>query len=162
MHHVTMRVRQNLKLNMPRMFDQFFQIHFPIAKARFRLGLSLAVGRFQRFRTVSLAHTPASASGRGFEQYGVAHFIGQRARLTNVFQRSVRARHHRNASLFCQFFGRSFAAHPTNDLRRRSNEFQPRSRTLFGKFRAFGQKSVAWVHRIAPGGQCRRNQRIAV
>lgn len=110
MHHVTMRVRQNLKLNMPRMFDQFFQIHFPIAKARFRLGLSLVVGRFQRFCTVSLAHTPASASGRGFEQYGVAHFIGQRARLTNVFQRSVRARHHRNASLFCQFFGRSFAA----------------------------------------------------
>ena len=69
--------------------DQLLQVEGAVPEAAFRLGPGGFKGGGQLLGPVGPAHPPAAPSGRGLQQDGIAHLLGQSLGLAEVFQGSV-------------------------------------------------------------------------
>ena len=116
MDHMALSVRHDLELDVPGIDHQLFQIQLPVAKAGHGLRSGLLPGPVDVLGAVRLAHPPAPASGRGFQQNGIAHLAGQRPGLTGIAQRSVRPGYHRNPGALGQGPGGGLATQLPDDV----------------------------------------------
>ena len=146
-------VRHDLKLNVPGVQYQLFQVHLPVSEAGHRLSLGLLEPGLQLSGGIHLAHAPASASGGGLQQHGVAHLLRQRLGLTGVLHRAVRPGHHRHPGLLRQSPGGRLAAQLPDHVPGGSHILQPRLDAPVGKVRVFRQKAVAGMDGVAAGSQ---------
>ena len=160
--HMALGVRHNLKLNVPGVEDQLFQVHLPVAEAGDGLGLGGLVGPLQLLGGVHLAHAPASAAGGGLEQDGVSHLLSQLPGLLDALQGAVRAGHHGHPRLLGQGAGGRLAAHAADDVPGGTDVLKARLDAAVGKVRVLRQKAVARMEGVAAGGLGRRQQGVLV
>ncbi len=137
-HQVAVGVAHDLHFHMTRAADQLLEIHLVLAEG----SLGFAPGRSHRFDEFAIvlddAHAAAAPAPAGLEHDGkpdgVRHgehfgFIGRQWRC---------GRHHRHACAGGQVACLHLVAEPAHGFRKRSHEYDARSRAGFGEFRTLG------------------------
>jgi len=152
MNHVAMAVAQHLHFNVPRVDHAFFQEDFRLAKslAGFRDHALIVAEKI--FVAVAAADAAPAAAIGGLEHDGVADLVGQHARLFNIGEIAVAARHawdtggdHRVARL-------NLVAHLADDVRVRADESNTTARANFRQLGVLRKETIARMQRIAPRG----------
>src|SRR5690349_2284420 len=96
MNDVAMSVGQNLKLDVPRTNDIFFEIDTVVAKGGARFPARAFETGEQIFYALDEAHSFAASAGGGFEQYWIADLLRRCKRFLIIFKGgdgATRSRH---------------------------------------------------------------------
>ena len=136
-------VGEDLKFNMPGIFDEFFDVDGAIAEGAFGLGLG-RVKTFDEGRVVmGDAHAaPAAAAGR-LDDDRVTDFTGDLERFVFLVNGTVTARHNRDAGFAHRGPGRDFVTHRADGVARRADKFDVAVLADFDEMRVLGQETVA-------------------
>ncbi len=135
---IAMRVTQNLKLNVPRILDEFFDVNPAVAKHHFRLAPRGVIAFQQRNFIVRHAQATPTATRHGLDHHGVANLLGHAARRRLVLHHAVAAGRHRHAGAFGQFAAGLFVAKRIHHRRARADERDVATLAHLGKARVFG------------------------
>ena len=133
---------------MVRILDQLFQIHVVITERCPRLRFGCLVSGFQLFGRIDLADASAS-SGRCLDQHRITDLLRDRGSLLRAIDQLLGAGHHRHIARHHQPSRGLLVSHPGNDLRRRSDEYDPIFLTCPGKLSILRQKTITGVNRVA-------------
>ncbi len=151
MDHITMRVTQNLALDVAGALDELFQIDFVLAEGG--LGFTLAFVHFtqQLLGSRSRAHAATAAAPGRLEHDGIADLFGQPLDFVFVVRQRVGCRNDRNADRDGEIARGDLVAELAHRLRLRADEDDAVFGAGFRKFRAFGEKTIARMDRIGAG-----------
>ena len=158
MGHMAVFVTHHLNLNMPGLFNIFFNINFGVSKSRFcfrAAGLkSLGQGKVR----MSHSHTASAAAGRGFNNDRILNALGNFQRVLFVFHRSVAAGSGGRSGFFRHSDGLNLVAHQAHHFRFWSDKLNLAAGANFGEVGVFSQKAVAGMDSFGVGNFGGRNQ----
>ena len=143
-----MLIAKNLHLEVSSACKIFLQEYRTIAKRRPRLALGLLQQTIQLRRVMNDAHTPPAAAHRGFNHYRVTNLICSFVRRGVGFHRFGSTGQHRNARRSREPSRRRFIAQQFQEIRGRSNKFNPSLFACARKCRIFRKKSIPRMDRI--------------
>ena len=110
MHGVAVVVGDDLHFDVPAELDILFDVDGGVLERVFRLGLGLAKAGLEGDVVVGDAHAPPAATGRGFDDDGVADFAGDFQGLLFVVDRAVAAGHGGHLGFAGQLLARDLVA----------------------------------------------------
>ena len=103
-----------------------------------------------------------AATGRCFDQQGIAHRLGGLERGLDVEQLIRRARHHGHASGLRGAAGLGFVTHTANGVGAGADKNCPGGEHGFGEVGVLGQEAITRMHRVGAGGFQRADQSLDV
>ena len=159
---VSKAVRQHLELNVPGPQHQLFQIHLVVAETGLGLSFGLRVGGGQRLGAVTPADAPPATAGAGLQQHGIAHPLRRRQGVLHRGHGAVGAGGDRNAGCLHNVPGGGLGARLSDGVPGGADEGEALPGAGVGKVRIFGQKAIAGVEAVAPGGLGHRQQSLLV
>ena len=166
MNSFTLTVPKYLNFNMARSGKIFFDIDFVIAKGSFALRSGRAEGSRHLFNRISHFHSTSTATGRGFDNYGISKFFADLEGCGYIRNATRRARNTRYAKGTHGIFSTNFISHNPDVIGSWANEADVMVLKRLHKTGIFGQKPIAWVNSISTGnfggGDDRRDAQIAV
>ncbi|MNH15578.1 hypothetical protein D3C79_751930 [compost metagenome] len=150
-HDVAEAVAENLRLDVFRVDDAFFQEHFRRTKGLGRFGDHPRESLFQLFTTVAATNTTAATTGSGLEHHRITDAVAFEQRFMDVGDVALGARGDRHAGLDHAAAGFGLVTHAANDFRRRANEFDSTFGADVRKFSVLRQKTITGMQRITTG-----------
>ena len=116
MHRLPVRIRQNLKLDVPRFLDVFLDVNLAVAERFFRFVPCDMV--FLRKRNVIMRdpHSATAAARHSLDDHRITHLARNLHRFTFRFHRSIRSRHNRDACFSHRVLRHRFIAHHFDGL----------------------------------------------
>ncbi|MEY9646034.1 hypothetical protein ABIF07_002312 [Bradyrhizobium elkanii] len=142
MDHVA-SVAEHLHLDMPRAFDQLFDVKSAVAKGRERLGLCLRHQVLKLLRRPRDADAASATSGGGLDHHGEAGFLDQREGRFRRLQPPLAAGDGRHAGRGGGLACRNLVAHQPDRSRGRADKDQSRRFDSGGELGVLGQEAVA-------------------
>src|SRR5262249_35024234 len=157
--HFAITVAEYLKLNVAWALDELLHVEIAIAKSCRRFGMR----RLKQFRQIFCAanhsHAAPAAAGGCFEDYRVSYLLRPFQPFLFRLDHPFRTGQDWHPSLLhghpCLFL----LAHQPSDMRRRADEFKPRSFTYLGKVCVLTQQSIAGMNRLDVGDLSRADYR---
>src|ERR1700743_496022 len=146
--HVAVLVGKQLKFNVPRRADIFFEIYVRARKRCARLLLCLGKKRRQIFGLVDNAHTASAAARGGFQDDGITDLLRGLQGFFSAGKSAGGTGQNRNAVLFHDGAGAFLDAHGRNHVGGRADEFDARFFTHLGESRVLAEKAVSGVDRV--------------
>ena len=150
-NHFAVLVAHNLKFDVARFFDVFFDVDAVVAERRFGFLAGIVPVVLKILRFPDDAHPFPAAACRGFDDDGVADFFGHFHAVFNVFDQAIGTRHDRHSGFDHRFFGGDFIAHFPDLSRRRADKLDAVLGTDFRESGIFGQKTVPRVDGVGVG-----------
>ena len=149
----------DLDLDVAVLVEPFLEVERVVAERGLGLAAAHLEHRFELARRAHHAHALAAAAGRWLDQHRIADPLGLGQRVLVVAEHPVRARDRRQAVGAQQLARAGLAGESLEDVGRRADERQAMGRDDFGEALVLGQEAVARMDRIAPGDECRRDDR---
>ena len=134
---MTVSVAEQLHLDVPRLFEQPFEIHLIVAERRLGFRARHLNGTRELGRRPNDPHALSAATGHRFHQQRIPNSF----RLMTTGNDWHAGRHRYSAR-------RRLAPHGTHRLRAGPDEGQPCLHARFGKLRVLGQEPVARMHAV--------------
>ena len=150
-------VRQHLHLHVPRAQHQLLQVHAVVAERRAGLGAGRLVLGLQLGGVVHLAHALAAAAGRGLDQHGVAHAVGERLGLGRRVDAAVRTGHRGHAAALHRLARGRLVAHALDALRGGADEHEIVVGACAREVGVLGEETVAGMDGLGTGVLRRRD-----
>ena len=145
----TVRVAENLHLDVARAGDQLLDEQGAIAERRFRFTAAACEGVRHRARRLDHAHATPAATCCRLEHDGIADRVRARLRLRRVRQRFRAARHDGNIQRPRQLPRPHLVAEQRQRRRRRADESDALGRAALGERRILGEEAIARMHAVA-------------
>ena len=157
-YRIAMLIAEDLDLDVPGLFQVFFQKHPVVIERAQRLPLC-RTQRFTEFRrAVHCPHAPAAAARRCLEHDRKTDFFRFAQEEHLVLVVTVVTRDKGDAGLPHNGFGRAFGSHGLNCSGRRTDEGDPGVPAGFGKTGILREETVAWMDRLRAGAFSRGDQ----
>ena len=138
-NHAAVLVGQHLELDVARILDVLFHVKLAVAEGVGRLGKRRMEHVGQFLGVAHDAHAAPAATGLGFENDRIAHFLGPLLRLFGRRQNAVRARQNGHPGLLHGLARLFFFAHQSRHFRRRPDEFDIRGAAHLGEICVLAQ-----------------------
>ncbi|MEZ5069730.1 MAG: hypothetical protein R2751_01875 [Bacteroidales bacterium] len=154
MDHVSVLVGQDLKFDVPRFPDEFFNEHIRIVEGFFRFLGGQVEHPFDVLVPFHHAHATASASGSRLENHGVTDVIGDLPGFIRAIHGTRAATQQGDVVFRRQLFGDGLVPHPVNGVGGGADEIDALFFAAAGEYRVLRQKSVAGmdgIHAVALG-----------
>ena len=146
MNDMSRFITEDLYLDMLRIHDTFFHIHFVAAESHFRFRFRAVVRFLQIFHAVHIPHAAPAAAVDRFDHDGETVFLGKRFDLIKAFHRTVCAGNHGDLCFFCLDTGIHFIAEHDQMFHTRPDENNAFLFTAFGQLRIFRKESVTGMN----------------
>src|ERR1700745_645450 len=146
---VPVRVREDLHFDVSWAVQIFFDVNASIAKRIERFGSCIAPGRWQFMRVSHHAHALAASSGNGFQQYGIANFVGNVACGLEMWDRFANSGNHRYSGAKSKFARSRFRAKPLPRFSGWTYKHDDRFGAGPRQCGVFCQEAVAWMKCVA-------------
>ncbi|MNI38878.1 hypothetical protein D3C73_930380 [compost metagenome] len=150
-HHVAEAVAKNLRFNVLRIDDTFFQEHFRRTKSLGGFGNDTWESLFEFFTAVAATNAATATTGSGLEHHRVTDAIAFGQGFFDARHVAFSARGHRYTGLDHAATGFGLVAHAANHFSRRANELDPAFGADLRQLGVFRKEAVAWVQCIATG-----------
>src|SRR5260221_7831933 len=145
MNRVALRVRQYLKLHMPRRDEQLFEKDGVVTEGCERLAPCRLQGFRKVARVVHLAHALAASARSGLDQHRKPDALRLLEQPASIACGTRITRHGRHTRQLDGALGGNLGAHEPHRGWRWPNEDQLRSGARLGELRVLGEKAVSWV-----------------
>ena len=150
----TLAVAEDLEFDMARIAEVFLDIDRGIAEGGLGLAPGLLHQAFELVLCIADLH-PAPASARGsLDNHRIADLGSDLARLVIVRDRTVAARHQRQAQLASGLFGGNLVAHGADMFGLGADPCDVVRFDNLGEFGILAEEAVAWVDRIGLAHLC--------
>ena len=146
MNDMSRFITENLYLDMLRIHDTFFHIHFVATESHFRFRFRAVVRFLQIFHAVHIPHAAPTAAVDRFDHDGETVFLGKRFDLIKAFHRTVCAGNHGDLRFFRLDTGIHFIAEHDQMFHTRPDENNAFLFTAFGQLRIFRKESVTGMN----------------
>ena len=146
MNNMSRFITENLHLDVLRIHDTFFHIHFVAAESHFRFRFRAVIRFLQIFHAVHIPHAASAAAVDRFDHDGEPVFLGKRFDLIKAFHRTVCAGNHGDLCFFCLFTGIHFIAEHDQMFHTRPDENNAFLFTAFRQLRIFRKESVTGMN----------------
>ena len=166
MDGVALAVAEHLNLDVARLRQVLLEVDAVVAEGGLGLRARRLDGDVQVLGRARDLHAAPAAAGRGLDQHGEAHLLGDLHRLRLVGDGAVRARHDRNAEPLGRLLGLDLVAHDADVLGRRADEGDLVLFQDLGEARVLGQEAVARMDGVGAGdlagGEQARDVQVAL
>ncbi|MNE36229.1 hypothetical protein D3C80_1300320 [compost metagenome] len=151
MHNVTKAVTEDLRLDMFRVDDTFFQEHFRRTEGLGRFGNHPRECLLQLLATIAATNATPATTGGGLEHHRITDAITFLEGFVDVGNVAFSARGHRDTGLDHAATSFSLVAHTANDFSSRANELDPTFGAYVRKFSVLRQKAITGMQGITTG-----------
>src|SRR5262249_50089443 len=148
MYDMSFPVGDDLKLNVVRIDDKFFQINLIISKRLLRFMTRAVERRFETGLVMRSAHPAAAAAAGCLDHHRVAEFPCNLDRLILCFDDSITPRCHRDAGLTRGRTSSVLVTHRLHRTRGRPDELDVAAFTNFREMRVLSEEPIAGMNRV--------------
>ncbi len=144
----TVAISHNLKLDVMRIDDEFFDVHVPVPKSFLGFMTRPMKCRHQARFVARHAHAAAAAACCRFDHHRIADFLRDFSRVLLRLHNSVASRRHRHTGFPRKRPSSVFVAHRLHCTRGGANEFNIAALANFSEMRVLREKSISRMNRI--------------
>ena len=148
MNDVTVMISHNLKLDVMRIDDEFFDVYVPVPKSFLGFMTRPTKCRHQARFVVRHAHAAAATACCRFDHHRIADFLRNLNRILLRLHNSIASRRNRHTGFPRKSPSSVFVAHGLHCTRRGTDEFNIAALADFSEMRVLGEKSIARMDRI--------------
>src|SRR5262245_43305832 len=148
MNDVAMAIGHDLKLNVPRIYDELLQIHLIVSKCFLRLMTRAVESGFKAWLIMRSAHPAAAATAGCFDHYRVPELLCDFHRLILCLNDSIAAGRYRHAGFARSSTSSVLVAHGLHRTGRRPDELDVAAFADLHEMRILGEKPIAGMNRI--------------
>lgn len=160
MNDVSPRIPQNLKFNVMRVFDKFFNVDSTVAKGFLRFAAGGVIPLHQRNVVVRHAHAASTTSGDRLDHDRIPNLFGNLLGVLLVFHEPFGAGRRGDAGLFREVAADRLIVQCVHSRRSRPDEPDVAALANVGEVGILAQKSIARMNCIDIGDFCRTDDPI--
>src|SRR6476620_7297010 len=151
MHHPAMLVREDLKLYVMRIDNEFFNVDIRVAESLVRLQARGVIALYQASFMAGDAHSAAPSARHCLDHHRKADLSGDSYRFFLTLHRPIASRRNRNPRPASALASGIFVSHQPDGARWRSDKLDIAAGANLGEVAVFGEEAVAGVNRVHVG-----------
>src|SRR5215475_6003252 len=148
MDDVAMAIGHDLKFNVPRIYNELFQVHLIVAKCFLRLMTRAVESGFKAWLIMRSAHPAAAATTSRLDHHRIAKFPCDFHRFILCLNDSIAARCYRHAGFARSSTSSVLVAHGLHRAGRGPDELDVAALTDLHEMRVLSEKSIAGMNRV--------------